>query len=208
MENYEGEIRSVKLDLKVCTVSFVSEEGEGLKGVEYTGDKKLTPEISFENGILAITQPEVSGISYAITPFNKPKLTVTIGKESVLNNLDIRMNAGDIKINGIAADWFSEVIGAGNINISDSSFLKSEIISKTGNIDIRNTNLDMVVIEANVGNVKLDAAEDLDRYGIDCKVYTGNIRVGNDSCSGEFRSEEKGTGYIRIKVNVGCITVV
>ena len=96
------------------------------------------------------------------------------------------MNAGDIKINGIAADWFSEVIGAGNINISDSSFLKSEIISKTGNVDIRNTNLDMVVIEANVGNVKLDAAEDLDRYGIDCKVYTGNTETKSQLNKGDL----------------------
>ena len=204
MENISGEVRSVKLDMEACSVCFTAGEGTGLKGVEYTGDKKLAPEISLDNGILKITQ-KGTGVIMSIM---KPRLTVTIGKDTILNNLDIRLNAGDIKINGIAADWFSEVIGAGNINISDSSFLKSEIISKTGNIDIRNTNLDMVVIEANVGNVKLDAAEDLDRYGIDCKVYTGNIRVGNDSCSGEFRSEEKGTGYIRIKVNVGCITVV
>ena len=204
MKSFSGEIKSVKLDLRACAVSVIAEEGTGLKGIEYTGDKKLAPEISLDDGILKITQ-KGTGVIMSIM---KPRLTVTIGKDTILNNLDIRMNAGDIKINGIAADWFSEVIGAGNINISDSSFLKSEIISKTGNIDIRNTNLDMVVIEANVGNVKLDAAEDLDRYGIDCKVYTGNIRVGNDSCSGEFRSEEKGTGYIRIKVNVGCITVV
>ena len=204
MENISGEVRSVKLDMEACSVCFEAGEGTGLKGVEYTGDKKLAPEISLDDGILKITQ-KGTGVIMSIM---KPRLTVTIGKDTILNNLDIRMNAGDIKINGIAADWFSEVIGAGNINISDSSFLKSEIISKTGNIDIRNTNLDTVVIEANVGNVKLDAAEDLDRYGIDCKVYTGNIRVGNDSCSGEFRSEEKGTGYIRIKVNVGCITVV
>ena len=204
MENISGEVRSVKLDMEACSVCFEAGEGTGLKGVEYTGDKKLAPEISLDDGILKITQ-KGTGVIMSIM---KPRLTVTIGKDTILNNLDIRMNAGDIKINGIAADWFSEVIGAGNINISDSSFLKSEIISKTGNIDIRNTNLDMVVIEANVGNVKLDAAEDLDRYGIDCKVYTGNIRVGNDTCSGEFRSEEKGTGYIRIKVNVGCITVV
>ena len=204
MENISGEVRSVKLDMEACSVCFEAGEGTGLKGIEYTGDKKLAPEISLDDGILKITQ-KGTGVIMSIM---KPRLTVTIGKDTILNNLDIRMNAGDIKINGIAADWFSEVIGAGNINISDSSFLKSEIISKTGNVDIRNTNLDMVVIEANVGNVKLDAAEDLDRYGIDCKVYTGNIRVGNDSCSGEFRSEEKGTGYIRIKVNVGCITVV
>ena len=204
MENISGEVRSVKLDMEACSVCFEAGEGTGLKGVEYTGDKKLAPEISLDDGILKITQ-KGTGVIMSIM---KPRLTVTIGKDTVLNNIDIKMNAGDIKINGIAADWFSEVIGAGNINISDSSFLKSEIISKTGNIDIRNTNLDTVVIEANVGNVKLDASEDLDRYGIDCKVYTGNIRVGNDSCSGEFRSEEKGTGYIRIKVNVGCITVV
>ena len=207
MENYEGEIKSVKLDLKVCTVSFVSEEGEGLKGVEYTGDKKLTPEISFENGILAITQPEVSGISYAITPFNKPKLTVTIGKESVLNNLDIRINTGLINMSGITADWFAGVVDAGNIEIKDSNFLKAEISARSGNIVVGNTNLDMVVIDANVGNVRLDAIEDLEQYSIDCRVGTGMVRVEKSNSAKEYSSKGKDTGYIKIKVNVGNIEI-
>ena len=43
MENISGEVRSVKLDMEACSVCFTAGEGTGLKGVEYTGDKKLEP---------------------------------------------------------------------------------------------------------------------------------------------------------------------
>ena len=39
MKSFSGEIKSVKLDLRACAVSIIAEEGTGLKGIEYTGDK-------------------------------------------------------------------------------------------------------------------------------------------------------------------------
>ena len=210
MENFSGEIKSVKMDLKACSVSIVAGEGSGLKGVEYTGAKDLEPDAAFADGTLTFTQKPVSFFGNGIMAVNKPRLTVTVGKDTVLMSLDICLKAGDVSVSGITADWFSEAIDTGNINISGCTFLKAEINTKAGNIHISKTNLNKTVIKANAGNVKLDAIEDLDRYDIECKVKTGDVQIAGEHTSGKNISIVKGTedpDYIRINVNVGSVSI-
>ena len=66
---------------------------------------------------------------------------------------------------------------------------------------------DLAILNANVGNVRLDAIEDLEQYSIDCRVGTGMVRVEKSNCAKEYRSKGKDTGYIKIKVNVGNIEI-
>ncbi|MCR4703102.1 MAG: DUF4097 domain-containing protein [Saccharofermentans sp.] len=210
MENFSGDIKSVKLDLKACSVSFVAEEGSGLKSIEYTGAKELEPDAVFADGTLTVIQRPVSIFANGIMAVNKPRLTVTIGKDTILQFLDIYLKAGDVSVNGITADWFSEVINAGNVTISGCNFLKAEISTKAGNTYISNTNLNKTVINTNAGNVNLDAIEDLDRYDIECKVKTGDVKIADEHSSGKNISIVKGakdSDYIRINVNVGSVSV-
>ena len=62
IESINGEIKKVKIDLKACQVCFVSEEGTGLAGVEYTGPRDHMPETELTDGILVITQNAINGI--------------------------------------------------------------------------------------------------------------------------------------------------
>ena len=211
MENFSGEIKSVKLDLKACSVSIVAAEGSGLRGVEYTGAKDREPDAVFEDGALTVTQKPVSILGNGIMAFNKPRLTVTVGKDTVLLFLDIYLKAGDVSVNGITADWFSEIIDAGNVTISGCKFLKAEINTKAGNTRISNTNLNKTVINANAGNVNLDAIEDIDRYNIECKVKKGDVKIAEERSSGTNISIVKGakdSDYIRINVNVGSVSII
>lgn len=210
MENFSGEIKSVKLDLKACSVSVVAEEGSGLKGISYTGPKDLEPDAVFADGALTVTQKPVSIFGSGIMAVNKPRLTVTVGKDTILNYLDIILKAGDVSVNGITADWFSEVIDAGNVTIRCSTFLKAEINTKAGNTNISNTNLNQTVINVNSGNVMLDAIEDLDRYNIECQVKTGSIKINEECSSGQNISVVRGEeypDYIRINVKNGNVSV-
>lgn len=210
MENISGEIKSVKLDLRACAVSVIAEEGTGLKGIEYTGDKKLEPDAVFADGVLTVTQKPVGIFGGGIMAVNKPRLTVTLGKDTVLNYFDIILRAGDVSVDGITADWFSEVIDAGNVTISGCTFLKAEIDTKAGNTGIIKTNLNQTVIKTNAGNVTLDAIEDLDRYDIECKVKTGNIKIAGEQTSGQNLSIVRGAedpDYIRISVKVGNVSI-
>ena len=44
--NMQGEVKSIKLDLKACSVTFETKDGSGLMGIEYSGDKKLKPDVT------------------------------------------------------------------------------------------------------------------------------------------------------------------
>ena len=210
MERFSGDIKSVKLDLKACSLSIIAEEGSGLKGIAYTGPQKLEPDAVFADGEFTVTQKPVGLFGGGIMAVDKPILTVTIGKDTVLMFLDIFLKAGDVSVSGIAADLFSGVIDAGNVTISGCAFLKAEIKTKAGNTSISKTNLIQSVIEANAGNVKLDDIEDLDRYDIDCKVKMGDISFAGERSSGKNISIVKGANdpdYIRINVNTGSVSI-
>jgi DUF4097 and DUF4098 domain-containing protein YvlB len=138
---------------------------------------------------------------------NQPRITVTVGKDTFLNYVDIKVNAGNISIKGISADWLSAVVSAGNINVSDSNFLKADIKAKAGNTNISNTNLNQVSVDVKTGNAKLNAAEELDQYDIDCKVRTGNIRIGDEKSSGGYSSKGRDGSSIKVKANTGSIEI-
>ena len=210
MENLSGELKSVKLDLNSCCVTVIAEKGTGLKGIAYTGAKDLEPDAAFADGALVVTQKPVGIFANSLMAANKPRLTITIGKDTVLNYLDINLKAGDVSVSGITADWFSEVINAGNVTISGCTFLKAEIDTKAGNTGISKTNLNQTVINVHSGNVMLDAIEDLGRYNIECKVKTGTIKIADECSSGQNVSIVRGDEYpdfIKINVKQGNVSV-
>ena len=207
MENFSGELRAVKLDLKACVVNINAEDGSGLIGVEYKGHKDLEPDAAFADGILSFTQKPVNGVRLGVMAVNQPRITVTVGKDTFLNYVDIKVNAGNISIKGISADWLSAVVSAGNINVSDSNFLKADIKAKAGNTNISYTNLNQVSVDVKTGNAKLNAAEELDQYDIDCKVRNGNIRIGNEKSSGGYSSKGQDGSSIKVKANTGSIEI-
>lgn len=207
MENFSGELRAVKLDLKACVVNINAEDGSGLIGVEYKGHKDLEPDAAFADGVLSFTQKPVNGVRLGVMAVNQPRITVTVGKDTFLNYVDIKVNAGNISIKGISADWLSAVVSAGNINVSDSNFLKADIKAKAGNTNISNTNLNQVSVDVKTGNAKLNAAEELDQYDIDCKVRTGNIRIGDEKSFGGYSSKGRDGSSIKVKANTGSIEI-
>ena len=220
-----GEIDSIKLDLKACSVKFEVKEGSGLMGVEYSGDKALKPDVTFENGKLVATQKGSKyNFNWGINHIDTPELVITLGTDVNINNLEMKINAGDIKINGISADYFYGDFNAGNIEIDNSTFRKVEIDADAGNIqiddsgmkilkintdagniDINRTAIEDVEIETDFGNVMIDDIENLDSYDIECKVDAGVVQVGSSSIGNKYKSAGSGTGSIKIHVDAGNI---
>ncbi len=223
--NTQGEVNSIKLDLSACSVNFDVTDGEGLLGVEYTGDKRLMPEVSLNNGKLVITQTGTR-IHWNIGAINSPKLTVKLGKDVNLENLEMKINAGDVKINGLKGDYLfgdfdaGNIImdgcdfrkadidaDAGNIKISDSSIKIMKIDTDAGNIEIKKTAFEDVQIDTDFGNVDLDNIEDLDSYDIDCKVDAGVVQINNSVSGRSYSVKGSGTGSIKINVDAGNIEI-
>ncbi len=222
--NAQGEVNSIKLDLKACEVTFEVTDGSGLMGIEYSGDKRLKPEVTFENGKLIATQKNKQ--SFSFYSINSPKLTIKLGTDVNLDNLEMNINAGDINMKNVKGDYlygdfnagnivikncvFNKAdldANAGNIKIENSGFKKLTIGTDAGNVKIEDTDLVDVEVESNFGNVEIKGLDDVDAYDIDCEVDAGSIQVGRNSSGRSYSSKGTGAGSIKVEVDAGNIDI-
>ena len=224
MGEFKGDITSIKLDLSACAVNFEQVEGSGLVSVEYTGGKALKPQVTFENGRLAASQKNVFKLNFM--NINSPKLTIKLGKDVNLSNLEMRIDAGDINMKGVKSDYMYGNFDAGNINISGCEFRKAEVKcdagnikvtdTKTsilkvdvdaGNVDLGNTTFEDLTVKTDIGSVNVNGVDDVDGYDIECKVDAGIVQVGNASGGRKYSSNGTGKGKIKISVDAGNIKI-
>ena len=222
--NAQGEIKAINLDLKACEVTFEVKDGSGLMGIEYSGDKRLKPEVTFENGKLVATQKNKQ--SFSFYKINSPRLTITLGTDVNLDTLEMNINAGDINMKNVKGDYlygdfnagnivikdcsFNKAdldADAGNIQIEDSAFKKLTIGTDAGNVHIEDTDLVDVEVESNFGNVEIKGLDDVNAYDIDCDVDAGAIQVGNHSTGRNYSSKGTGAGSIKVEVDAGNIEI-
>ena len=222
--NMQGEVKSIKLDLKACSVTFETKDGSGLMGIEYSGDKKLKPDVTFENGKLVATQK--SNQSFTIRSYNAPKLTITLGNDVNLDSLEMEINAGDINMKNVKGNYlygdfnagniiiknstFSKAeleADAGNIQIDDSSFKTMKIETNAGNIQVHDTEFKDIEVTSNFGNVEIKDLDDVDAYDIECDVEAGAIQVGGRTKGRNYESKGTGAGSIKVEVDAGNIEI-
>ncbi len=223
--NSNEDIKSVKINASALEVVFKTGDGEGLISVDYSGPKKLKPDVTFDNGKLVIDQ-HGSSVRFNSFNFTGPSIEIVVGKDVNIDNFEMDIDAGNIKINGIDGDYLYGDIDAGNIEITDCSFRKVEfdvdagnynikeskieklnINTDAGNIEIRDTALTDVEIEVSFGSVDINDIEDVEAYRFDCDVDAGAIRVGGNSSTGNYKSSGTGAGSITISVDAGNISV-
>ena len=222
--NAQGEVKSIKLDLKACSVTFETKDGSGLMGVEYSGDKHLKPEVTFENGKLVATQKGNNSISFR--SYNAPKLTITLGNDVDLESLEMTINAGDINMKNVKGEYLYGDFDAGNIIIKDTTFRKAELEANAGNIQIddsdfknlkietnagniqlHDTTLVDVEVTSNFGNVEIKGLDNVDAYDIDCEVDAGAIQVDGRTKGRDYESKGTGAGSIKVEVDAGNIEI-
>lgn len=223
--NSNEDIKSVKINASALEVVFKTGDGEGLISVDYSGPKKLKPDVTFENGKLVIDQ-HGSSVRFNSFNFTGPSIEIVVGKDVNIDNFEMDINAGNIKISGISGDYLYGDIDAGNIEITDCSFRKVEfdvdagnynineskieklnINTDAGNVEVRDTALTDVEIEVSFGSVDINDLEDVEAYRFDCDVDAGAIRVGGNSSTDNYKSSGTGAGSITISVDAGNISV-
>jgi DUF4097 and DUF4098 domain-containing protein YvlB len=224
-EGKTNNISSIKLDLSACSVVFEQAEGSGLVDVQYSGTKSLKPDVKFENGKLTATQSNTFNLG--LKSINAPRLVIKLGKDVKLDNLEMKINAGDINMKGVTADYLFGKFNAGNVNIANCNIRKGDIDADAGNIQISDSDMKIVKIDTDAGNidirkttslekidiktdfgsVNIDDLGDLDKYDIECKVDAGMVSVGGASDGRKYSSKGSGNYSIKVKVDAGNIEI-
>lgn len=224
-EDSGEELKTITVDAEALEVCIKRGEGEGLISVDYSGPVNIKPEVTFENGKLVVKQ-RGKGFNFSARDFNGPSLEIVIGEDVKLEDFEMKINAGNIKINGVTIDYVYGEIDAGNIEINDSVLKKVDfdidagnyniknseigklnIDTDAGNIEIKDTKLTDVEIAADFGSVDIEGLDDIDSYEIECDVDAGVISVGSTETIGHYKSQGSGDGTIKITVDAGNIEI-
>ena len=223
--NADEDLTNVKINASALEVVLKTGDGEGLISVDYSGPKKLQPDVSFNNGKLVIEQ-HASSVRLNSFNFTGPKVEIVVGRDVNIDNFEMDIDAGNIKLNGISGDYLYGDIDAGNIELDDCNFRKVEfdvdagnyniksseigklnINTDAGNVEVKETKLTDVEIEVSFGSVDIDDLDDVDAYDFECDVDAGAISVGSHSSGRSYKSRGTGAGSITISVDAGNIDV-
>ena len=219
-----GAVSEIRLDSEVMDVRFYT--GDSLE-IAYGGNEKLKPEISFENGVLSITQRGKAGRTFNIFNFGKTqsKLLVTIPADAKLQKFTSQIDVCDLEINAMSAAEAGIHANVGDVDVRNAAFGKTEITANTGDLDVEDSALGSGTIQVNTGDVDINYCsfnelhvtndvgdtdvrlrEAADTYTLNLAADIGDVEAfGRDS--GRNYSQEGSGPVLTVQTNIGDIEV-
>ena len=197
---YVDEFSSVKLEVGFGDLKF-AESGDDSYYVEYsTNDKKFVPKIGVENGVLVVAQDDMKFKDYIGTSSQKLTVIIYAPAKTEYSKVDIDSGAGDVNIENLTAKVFEIDLGAGDIRIKNSSLDSVDIDNGAGDIFMENNTFVKLDIDEGAGDITLNSIGDLNRYRFDIDCGIGDVKVGGQKVSGEYKS---GNGEKEINIDIG-----
>lgn len=142
--------------------------------VEYYYPKKFAPKVELKDGVLSIKQSE-NGWNFNGSLFGEKnyEMTITIPNGSILSDLDIELDLGDIEIEGLSADTLTINADLGDVKIHNCQGTKVDTTAELGEIELTNCVYPTVIANADLGDVNLDGDFD----SIDAHVDLGDLDI-------------------------------
>lgn len=149
--------------------------------------------------------------------------TIVVFVPKKMDNIDIKVDAGKITLEGIEAEYFdldqgagkAQIVrcnfentdidgGAGKIEIKDSTVNNLDLDSGVGSVDIKARILGNSEIDADVGSLRLTLLGNKEEYMIRAKKGLGSIRIEGENGEGTYGH---GENIINIEGGIGSISV-
>ena len=208
---------NIDMDLQVMDVTI--QRGDSL-GLSYECSKKeYIPVIDVKDDLLTVRQ----NIKKKRVNMGKIKckMVLTVPENFKFENVEIRSDVGDLKIDGIDGDAFIFESDTGDIKLASITGKELEISGDTGDIKLSGCSFTNTDISGNTGDVKLDNCERLGEISVDndtgniifenCKLSdpdgninistdTGDVRIGGVDDLGRFTTDFE-TDLGDVKVN-------
>ncbi|MCR5793669.1 MAG: DUF4097 domain-containing protein [Lachnospiraceae bacterium] len=185
-----------RLDIDMDAADIDIIYGDSL-GISHNYPEKYKPSISCDQNKLSVTQ------EMKVTNLNSIegyKITITLPVGTTLKDLNMKIDAGDIKIEEVAFERSDISVDAGNLNIKKASLGDLSIDADLGNIELDGVSFDNGTIDADCGNIDVDGtfnglkancdlgsikvnAPDVDESNLDLDCSLGSISVNGKKWS-------------------------
>lgn len=175
--------KSISIDSSIMEIRI--EEGDNFNIRGSWNKDWLRPEVEVKNGTLDIRQKLKRHYNNGS---NKCRITISVPAGTVLKDINIQSNVGEIQF---------RKINAGDIDID----------LNVGEIDLNDVSFDSVIINNNVGEVSVDSTVKLDDYDISLSTDVGVVEVNGRSYKRSYNQHGNGKKKVRINTNVGEVTL-
>lgn len=169
----------------------------------------LVPDISLENDTLTIIQPAVPHFGGSN---NYCQMTLTVPSKSVLNELYISTDVGDVSVSELTSYSATIQSDVGELDIEKCSFTISDLsadvgdvetsncslgegsaVSDVGDVEIRSCDFTRLNVSADVGDISIDSHGDLSAYQVDLSTDMGAVTVNGENHKKNFNQQSSGS---------------
>ncbi len=144
-----GKINEISLNVELGQVSI--QRGAEFK-VDYNYPEKYAPKIDMENGTLDIKE---KAKKFTPSSGNEYYLNITVPSEMELKNVDIEVDLGELKIDGLTSDRISAEGDLGSLKINGCNAENADFHADLGEIEINDCRFNSVRTEADLGDIKM-----------------------------------------------------
>ena len=142
---------------------------------------------------------------------NSPKIYISLPRNIVFNNFEIKSGVGELNISKINVEKFNLAAGGGEVNFKDSTVTNMDIKSGVGSFSFSGTALGKTSVKGGIGEVdlKIDGAEK--DYDFDVSAGLGEVII-NGKKSKTFLADRQKSGSIAqnsitVKGGIGSIRI-
>lgn len=210
------QINTIEVDVKYIDVEVYQSDNYTLEIAKDTEESNI--KWNLNNGKLEIVEAskfnlKLFNIDFGfIDGIKKRYIKIGIPENETLQNINLKTNSADVKIENIYVDTLNINNKYGKVQIDDTKLTKLEVNMNSGNLSLRNIETDTIGLKNKYGDIKLnnvntkDSDFELNSGHIQLKDYkTDNLKI--DAKYGNVKIEDIEVKYSNIKLNSGDLDI-
>ena len=190
---------SIAVDAAVMDLTIV--EGTDYS-LDYKGTEKLEITYRIEKEELVVIQRKNGNL----IGINNATLILTVPKDAQLEKMNIKVDVGDIDVEGVDVKLLGAESDVGDVTIENAALENVILSSDTGDIDVDNCSFVMLDMSSDVGDMEVDSSIDISGYAFDLKTDVGKVEVGDGEYGKKYYQAGK-NGSITARGDVGDISI-
>lgn len=183
---------------------------ELLEGDKYSVHYKCTegmePICSVDNDTLTITQKKKKTRFFGIGSQNC-KVTIEVPQGSVLEEMDMKLDVGDVTINGMQNKTTTISMDVGDIEIDDSILGDTKVDIDTGEITILKSEFGNMEAKTDIGDIEISSLKDLVDYSFELKSDIGEVSVNEKEYGRKYEDNTQSDYKMKATTNIGDVDI-
>jgi len=200
------EVRNIHIALEAANIAFKT-------GNEFAIETRNIDKDALTFGISDTTLVIQNNLSLSKIGFfkNEPKILITMPENISVDNLYIKLSAGNLRGSSstIQANTATIIVGAGNLEFEKIISQNTEIKCGLGNVAIKGSFLKNTKAEVGLGNISLGIQGEETDFSHNASVGLGEISIGKTKIAGikENSAEANKENHLDLRCGMGSIQV-